>query len=740
MQFQASTPPRSTRRPIPLKARSDLMVERVQYQGNRDWVIKDSVSLKYYRLQPAQYCILRLLDGQRSLEQIRDALQHEYPTLRPSLSDIQHLIADLHHKGLAYSHRPGQGWALLTESRKRRRKKFLHAIKNVLYVRLPGWDPETTLSRLYPFMRWMFSPGAAAVAILLVLASWVLLAVRFDDFERALPEFHQFFSWPNMLYLWLIVGVAKIIHELSHGLACKHFGGECHEIGIAFLVLSPCLYCDVSDSWVLSNKWKRILIAAAGMCVEVVLSALALWGWWYSQPGLFNHLCLNAFLVTTFTTVIFNANPLLRYDGYYMLSDWLEVPNLRAKADKNLQTIFARSCLGIEIPPDPFMPERGRAWFVMYSVAAALYRWVILFSILFFLHQFLKPYGLQNLGIAMVLFSAVTIVTNLIYKVYKLITMPRNRPMSYPRIAATLSVVSITVAAAMFLPFPLHVDAPFYVEPHNVQNVFISTPGRLKAMYVRPGDRVKAGDLLAELTNFVWRDRYHKLKVRRDVQKIQVAVGRVLDHPAETELAIGTLKTVEEQLADYERQLDRLTIIAPCDGIVVAAPKLNEPRRETGPRLLSGWRGTPLDEKNIGCFLHSRTHLLSIAPDDQFQGILLVDQLDRDDVTEGQPVELKSDHRPGEVYFGTIAEISGRHLELAPAALSRKFGGELPTVTDVNHKERLTSIAYQATVLINRDVDLLKTGMRGQARFLVDTRTAGDWLWRYLRRTFHFRL
>src|SRR5690606_3486418 len=119
-----------------------------------------------------------------------------------------------------------------------------------------------------------------------------------ESFSKRLPEFRQFFGWPNILWIWLTLVVCKVLHEFGHGLACKYYGGECHEMGVMLLLFSPCLYADVTDSWLLKSKWPRIMVSAAGMYVEIVLSALAIFCWWNTQPGLFNYLCLNVFFVT----------------------------------------------------------------------------------------------------------------------------------------------------------------------------------------------------------------------------------------------------------------------------------------------------------------------------------------------------------------------------------------------------------------------------------------------------------
>lgn len=730
----------STQRPIPLECRDDLVIRRIEYQGVGYWVVKDPVGLKYYRLQPEQYHVLQLLDSQRNIEQIRDELQKQLPTVRLQLTDIQHLITDLHQKGLVYSNRPGQGAALLKHHREERKKKMFSTARNLLYLRLPGWDPEKTLQRIYPLTRWIFRPWAVGLAMLLVVSSWMLLAIRFEQFHSQLPEFQQFFGWPNLMYLWVTLAGAKVIHEFGHGLSCKHFGGECHEMGVMLLVFSPTLYCDVSDSWMLRNKWKRIIIGGAGMYVEVILSAVAVYVWWNTQPGLLHHLALNIFFVTTITTVIFNANPLMRFDGYYMMSDLLEIPNLRAKADRLLRETFAWYCLGIESRPDPFMPETGKFWFVTYAIAAAIYRWFILFGITLFLYTVLKPYELQSIGITLAVVSVGAIIFNLFYQTYKIISAPRIEPMSKPKIAVTLAVTACVIAAALAIPLPLHVEAAFIIEPHDVKHVYTVTPGELAELRVRPGQHVEAGEVLARLTNPDMSDRYREMQIEREVQLKEIDLYFSLEDPAQEQLARERLQTINEQLAEFEEQLKNLTIVAPVAGTVVEPPRTPEPKLDVSRTQLSAWYGTPLDPKNIGCTLEERTHLLSIAPDELFQATVLIDQGDRNDVRKGQRVELKFDHLPDETYEGKVEQISHRHLEFVPETLSNKLGGDLPTVTDAQGRERLISPVYQATVILDEDTPLLKSGLRGNSRFDVDTRSAGDWIWRYLRRTFHFRL
>jgi putative peptide zinc metalloprotease protein len=734
----AMTP--SNRRPIPLQARPDLKIERIDYQGVAYWVVKEPVGLKYYRLQTEQYEVLFLLDGKRSLEEIRDELLRILPTVRLQLSDIQYLITDLHEKGLVYSNRMGQGAALLKQKKDNFKKKVAQTFKSLLYLRLPGWDPERTLQFLEPIAGWLFKPWGLILMGMFILSSWMMLALRFNDFVAQIPEFQQFFGWPNLLYLWLTLAVCKILHEFGHGLSCKVYGGECHEMGIMLLCFSPCLYCDVSDSWTLKNKWKRIMIGAAGMYIEVIISGIAIFLWAYTKTGLMHHLCLNIFFVTTITTVIFNANPLMRFDGYFMLADLLEIPNLRPKADKLLRESFAWYCLGIEAKPDPFMPETGKFWFVVFAISANIYRIFVLIAILTFFYTVLKPYGLQSIGITMAVISFGGIIYSMVSNLYKTITAPRIEPMSRPKIIATCTILTILLGVALGMPIPWHFDAMFIVEPHNVVHVYSTTPGFLRELSVSEGTHVNAGDLIVQLENPDKEDKKREMEIQGLVIKSDIRVHQANDEIAELEIARQKLTTVKEQLEEYESQLAQLRIVAPCSGTVIAPPITPEPKAEEPRIQLTAWHGTPLQPRNLNCFIEERTHICSIAPDDKFQATLLVDQQDRNDIQVGDEVQLKFDHLPDKTYTGKVEKISDRHLEFVPQLLSNKLGGEVPTTTDEQGRERLVSAAYQTTVVLQEDVSLLRSGMRGRARFHIGKRSAWDWIWRYIKTTFHFRL
>ena len=188
------------------------------------------------------------------------------------------------------------------------------------------------------------------------LSALTLVLVNFQEFRTKLPDVRAVLRGRQLDLAWASRwALSKILHEFGHGLSCKRYGGECHEMGFMFLVFTPCLYCNVSDSWMLPNKWHRVFIGAAGMYVELILASIATYLWWFSEPGMFNFLCLSVMFICSVSTVVFNGNPLLRFDGYYILMDILEIPNLRQKATEILKRWFQQYCLGLELQENPFL-------------------------------------------------------------------------------------------------------------------------------------------------------------------------------------------------------------------------------------------------------------------------------------------------------------------------------------------------------------------------------------------------
>ncbi len=492
----------STTRPVGLKRRGDIITNRQVYQGQAWFVVKDPISLHYFRFRPEEYALLDMLDGKASLDQLKERFEAKFPPRRITAEELARFVATLHRSGLVIGDRPGQGPQLFERRRQRLWKQWVAWISNIMALRFRGIDPDRILNRLDPWFGWLFTPPALVGAAALATSALMLVLVNFDVFRSKLPEFHQFFAAGNWLYLAIALGVTKVIHEFGHGLSCKHYGGECHEMGVMLLVLTPCLYCDVSDSWMLPNKWKRAAIGAAGMYVEVIIASIATWLWWYSHPGIFNQLCLDVMFVSSVSTILFNANPLLRYDGYYILSDVLEIPNLRQKASTILQRLASRWCLGIKQPEDPFLPQRRRGLFALYAVASSLYMWFVTLSIFLFVWNVFKPYRLEVIGQVMAGAALWGLVVRPIHGMIKFLNVPGRRDeVKAANVTTTIAVAAAIAGAIALIPLPQRVWSAAEIRPRGEETVYVNVPGRVDAILVKPGDRVEKGAELVRLSS-----------------------------------------------------------------------------------------------------------------------------------------------------------------------------------------------------------------------------------------------
>src|SRR5919109_97265 len=348
------------RKQVRILLRPDLGIEPQKYEGRTYFVLKDPVSLRYYRLTENEHFLLQFLDGRHTLEDAQKAYEKRYRPDRLRLEDLEGFAQQLLTAGLAQNESPKAGKQLFDRRKKRRRTEWLQTLTNILYIKLPVFDPDRVLVRMLRFTGWIFTGWFFALSVGVMLAAILLVASHFETFRSKLPDYHEFFSFKTVVYLWVALGAVKIIHEFGHGLSCKRFGGEVHEMGFLLLCFSPALYCNVSDAWVLPNKWHRIIISSAGIYVELIIAAIATFVWWNSASHPFvNNLSLSLMVVCSVSTVVFNGNPLMRFDGYYILADWLEIPNLRDRSNRYLQRLVTEYCLGIETQPEPYM-ELGR--------------------------------------------------------------------------------------------------------------------------------------------------------------------------------------------------------------------------------------------------------------------------------------------------------------------------------------------------------------------------------------------
>ena len=741
----------SEQRPIRLRARRDLIIQETIYQGEQSWIVKDPVGMKYFRVQEPERIALEMLDETHSYVDIRDALERRFPEEKFRIEDVHMLCNSFHKNGLLISNSTGQAAPLQVKRNKELKQKAMQLLMSVMSLRFPGVDPERFLNWLYPKVSWFFTKRCLFLCLLVCLAASILVLTNLDEFYRRLPEFGQFFNLKNIFFMGTIMIVTKSIHELGHGLMCKHFGGECHEIGFMLLVLTPAMYCNTSDSWLLPNKWHRIAIGAAGMYVEIVMAAICTFIWWYTQPGVIHYMALNTIFLCSVSTLLFNANPLLRYDGYYMLSDLLEIPNLAQKSKMALVSNLRVTCLGMKPVNSRMLPKRHQVSFAIYSVASFLYRWFVMLMIFWFLVKVFEPYGLSVIGHVMIVFSLVGMIAIPFYKMLKFFWYPgRFREVKKPRFAISSLLIGLLAWGLFMIPVPHNVQSSFVVMPIDSKQIYVTQPGILKTVFFGAGDRVKKGAVIAVLENEDLELNLEQLRGMQAQAKAQLADLRLRQNQLEDSSRL--IIKAEAQVEDLEKRIElarrmvaELTLVAPRDGVIIPPP--NKPADPVElmneSRTLVSWSGTPLDPENQQSFLQYQTLYCLIGEPKQMKAMLVVEQSNAKFVKPNQSVTLMLDEQIGQTFQGNIEFVSRDPLAVVPRELSINNGGSIATKPISGGRsagqEAPMFPSYEATVPLEHiDVDLIN-GFRGQARIHVGTAPLGQRFIRYIKTVINFR-
>ncbi len=728
--------------------RADLSAVQQSYQGRDYWVVKDPLTLKYFRFEEEEFRLLRMLDGETSPDQIKRRFDYDFAPQKITMQELYQFVGMLFRSSLLVSDSPNQGIELKKRSDKANAAGWKQKLTNILSIRFRGFDPDRVLSAMNPFTAWFFTWPVFLAMLMLGIGAVGLIFAQFDTFQAKLPSFQEFFEAKNWFWLALVMALTKVAHEFGHGLACKRFGGQCHEAGVMLLVLTPCLYMNVSDSWLLKSKWQRAFIAAAGMYVELIIASIAVFIWWFSQPGMINQLALNVIFVSSVSTLLFNANPLLRYDGYYILSDLLEIPNLRSKATTILQRFFGRHLLGMEASPDPFLPRRHQWLFALYSVAAALYRWVITFSIFWFVYRVLEPYGFKVVGQMIAMMALYGLIGMPLVAAWKFFSVPgRWGAVKQARLAVSAFALALIIGAILMIPIPHHVYCSFKIQIQDAANIYVDVPGTLVEIHAFPNQPqpVSKGQTLAVLKNPELERQITQLKTKVDMADSKF---RLVSHAASSDGTRGEGARIAESEAAFktasrtyaQRHLDvgKLTITAPLDGYLLAPARREEKNTEG---MLKLWEGIPLEQKNIGAWLDKKTVIGKMVPDmTRYKATLAVDQKDIEFVRADQRVELQLRQHPLKLYQAEIQKFVPIKMKETPSVLSSKNGGDIISTVNEEGQQVPSSTTYMLTVPIEITDKIVIDGGTGVAKIYAGRQTVGRRIWRLLCHTFRFEL
>lgn len=735
------------RKLVRLRVRADLGITPQKYEGKTHYVVKDPVSLRYYRFNEQEYFVVRHLNGSNTLEDTQKKFEAEFRPHRLTLEDLEGFAQQLLQAGLVQHESATAGKELFNKRRKQRRLQRIATWSNILYIKLPVFDPDKLLKRMLRYLSWIFTRWFFALSVGLMLSAVLLVATHFDTFYERLPNYYEFFRWNTLLYTWLALGVVKVIHEFGHGLSCKAFGGECHEMGALFLCLSPCLYCNVSDSWTLPNKWRRIIISFAGIYVELVIAAIATWVWWYT-PGrpVINNIALCVMVLCSVSTVVFNANPLMRFDGYYILADWLEIPNLRDRSNRMLKNLTCEYALGMEVQPEPYMETWRKVLFVSYAVGSYIYRWVLTFSILYFLSNWLKPYKLGALSTMLALAALASLVGWPLYRLFKGLHKRGRLPdMKRSRVTISSAILVAILLAFFLVPLPIsrvRQTGLVQIEPELVHKVTVPSDGQLVSLYVRDGQRVARGQPIAEfrnpkleaelqtaLGNLKAANAQYESNRRRLTESTDPDERKQLDAEASTINSQIIEAQSKERLARSEiDQLRRLD--APCDGVILGAPRAED---------VGKWweKASPLPFCQVGDPKDLRL-LVPVPPSDYHvlqQDMGKVDRL---------AVSVHFPGRGSDVVLGQVTRLPESDAKEVPLQLTQRGGGPLavkPTAPNADPTVQVPqSQQYLVAVEILNPDPAICPGTLAKVKIHCNWRSAAWWAWHKISSAFDLTL
>ncbi len=524
-------------------------------------VLQNHISGQSYRFNSDVYRLITLMDGKRSLQQIWELCFSSMADNMPTQEDIIQIVMSLYLSDIIKFNDAPDIEELFLRQKKQKKQKILQYFKSPLSIKIPVFDPERFLTATAFLIRPLFHPLVACIWLVFVLYGIMLAGIHWDELNNNMSD--KILTLENILLAVLVYPVVKCFHELGHAYSVKYWGGEVHEIGIMFLVFYPVPYVDASASTVFENKYQRMLVAAAGIMVELFIAAIAMILWTLSEPGLLRAILYNVLLITGVSTVIFNGNPLLKFDAYFVLSDGLEIPNLAQKSAQYIAYLLQHHIFAVKNIPRPELSKGEAKWLIIYGVASYLYRLSLMITIALFIAG--KYFVLGVLLAVSTLFQG--LLLPMIKGAYRLWS---NVKLAYQikRFYLLLSVFFLLLFLLLFIiPFPYASSTQGVVLASENASLRTTEGGFVSRSFIENGISVKQGDLLLELDGY---------ELGLEIQLLQFQLEEI-DKRIQASYADQTTATILQEektflikrLIQLKQRKQRLRVFATKDGTLV---------------------------------------------------------------------------------------------------------------------------------------------------------------------------
>ena len=672
------------------RLRSHAQLHRHQYRGRIWYVLQDRSNERFHRFSPAAYAFIGLMDGQRTVQDIWELSSTKLADEAPTQPEVVQLLSQLHAADVLQCDIPPDIAELLHRHERTQQKKWQRRAMSIFAWQFPLFDPERLLQIFVPLVRPFFGWGGTVLWLCIVIPALLIGVAHWSELTTNLID--RMTTPQNLVLLWFLFPIIKALHEFGHAFAVKVFGGEVHEMGIMLLVFSPVPYVDASASSAFSSKWQRSVVGAAGMIVELVIASIAMFVWVSVEPGTVRMLAYNTIMIAGISTVMFNANPLLRFDGYYILADLIEIPNLRQRANNYLSYVCERYLFGREEAQEPQAATGERAWFVGYSVTSFIYRIFVVFAILMFLTDQFFALGMFFALLTGVTWFLIPLGKGLSY----LFTSPRIRRVRGRALAVTSGALAVIVVALCFTPVPFRTRAEGVVWIPDEAIVRAGADGFVAQVVGIPGSKVSRGDVVV-----VCHDSVLTTQVKVLEAHLQEIEARIREQIPESIVKAKILEEekyyIQEKLARAREQVRDLVIIAKVDGTLVL------PRAEDLP----------------GRFVHRGDVLAHVVDLNTLTVRTIVDQTDIDLIrhsTKAVQVRL-AERLASPIDAGVTRLVPAASDELPSPALGSEGGGQVPMDPKDSKGQKAMRKVFQVDLQLPVDLSIVNVGGRVYVRF-----------------------
>jgi putative peptide zinc metalloprotease protein len=695
------------------RLREHASIHRHSYRGSIWYVVHDHATGRVHRLSAASHTVIGAMDGVRTVDGLWKDVGARLGQEAPSQDELIQFLVQLNAADLIQTEATSDSVELFERATKIRRQWQLQSVLNPLAMRVRLWHPDRFFERTLPFVRWLVGWQGLALWMLVVVPAMVLAATHWQQLGA---NADRILAADNLLLIALTYPVLKTLHELGHGYAVKSFGGAVHELGVMFLVFAPLPYVDASAASEFRSKWRRAFVGAAGMIVEVFIAALALYVWLAVEDGFVRALAYNVMLIAGVTTVLFNGNPLLRYDGYYILCDVLEIPNLARRATGYWGYLIERYIFRTPDWKENLMTRGERVWFLLYAPASFLYRIGVMLAIaLFVASEYLA------VGVAI---AALGLIVGMLMPIGKalgqVVAGPRLQRQRVRAVTITLGTAVAASLALFLVPAPAFTTTEGVVWLHESGIVRAEANGFVHRLLAEPGRAVTAGEALVESEEPTLHAELASLRARVAELEATFAAERFADR-VKAEITASELAHARIELATHTDRAHRLIARSSSDGTFAVL----KPQDLPGRFLREG--------QEIGYVLPStsRTVRATIRQDD----IELVRHRLR-----GVRVKLAGgldETLPAHI----IREVPAGREDLPSKALSVAGGGALPTDPRDAQGKKAYNRVFQVDLELPIDVSQKAAfGSRVHIRFDHHWEPVGQQLWRRTRQLLLSRL